>query len=229
MRIQVDMLVCTACAVVFSACGNGGLDAVSLIPGGLSDGLVAHWTFDDGSGSAVHDSSGQHFEGTINGSTWSWLAQGQFGGALHLEQGDYVEVDGFPNATTGWTVSAWVQIASQDVGTDDMTVVSTEDVYKGGWEMNLSTQPPPLHQHFGFWQGPSTTEYAHCECVNCLRPDGWQHFAGVVDGADRTLSIYLDGVLREQTSVRQAISPGVPTLYMGRWATTSPARLLVGS
>jgi hypothetical protein len=53
--------------------------------------------------------------------------------------------------------------------------------------------------------------------------------ATVVDGAASTLSFYLDGVLQDRHQVPQAISPGVSTLYMGRWATTNPARLLVGS
>jgi hypothetical protein len=214
---------------VLPACGNAAMDAVRLVPGGLSQGLIAHWTFDDDGGSSVRDSSSNHHDGTVNGSTWSWLGQGRFGGALHLEQGDYVSVESFPNATSGWTVSAWLFIASKDVGTDDVTVISTEDVYKGGWEMNLAAAPAPLHQHFAFWKGPGGPDYAHAECLGCLRADEWQHFAGVVDGATRTLSIYLDGVLQDRILDLPPISPGVPTLYMGRWATTDPARLLVGS
>jgi hypothetical protein len=65
--------------------------------------------------------------------------------------------------------------------------------------------------------------------VNCIRPDKWQHVAAVVDGGARTVAIYLDGTRQAQASVRQPISVGVPTLYMGRWATTDPARLFAGS
>jgi hypothetical protein len=214
------------CLCLLAGCGNGDVDAVGLAPSGLSVDLVAHWTFDDGTGSSVRDSSSNPHHGTINGSTWSWLSQGRFGGALHLEQGDYVSVDNFPDASSGWTVSAWVQIASKDVDIGEVTVISTEDVYKGGWELNLNV---PATYHFGFWVGPSSTTYDHCECSNCLRADRWQHIAVVVDGSARTLSFYLDGVLRTRVPVARPISRGVPTLYMGRWATTSPARLLVGS
>jgi hypothetical protein len=213
-----------------SACGSGAIDAVGLAPGGLSQGLVAHWTFDEGADSVVHDSSGNSHDGNINGSSWTWLAQGRFGAALHLAQGDYVAVDSFPYATEGWTVSAWVRIASKDVGMGDATMISTEDVFHGGWEMNLNAQPTNLQYDFGYWTGPGPYDYsAYDECKNCIDPDHWQHVAAVADGAAGTLSFYLDGLLHDRHQVPKAISPGVSTLYMGRWATTDPARLLAGS
>jgi len=225
------LLALAALAVgLFSACGSGAIDAVGLAPGALSQGLVAHWTFDEGADSVIRDSSGNGRDGNINGPDWSWLSQGRFGGALHLEQGDYVAVDNFPNATPGWTVSAWVRIASKDVGMGDATVISTEDVFRGGWEMNLNVLPTNMYYDFGYWTGPGQFDYnAYYECKSCIHPDRWQHVAAVVDGAAGTLAYYLDGIFQARVQVPQAISPGVSTLYMGRWATTDPARLLVGS
>ena len=222
--------VAGACLYLLSGCGNGNVDAVGLAPGGLAMDLVAHWTFDEGTGSTVGDSSGNRHDGTIDGSTWSWLSQGRFGGALHLEQGDYVAVDNFPNATSGWTVSAWVQIASKDVGMGLVTVISTEDVFKGGWQVNVLASAEALHYQFAFWAGPGQSDYPYYECSNnCIILDHWQHIAAVVDASAHTLAFYLDGALLGRVSVPHAILPGVPTLYMGRWATTNPARLLVGS
>jgi hypothetical protein len=215
------MLIAMLCSL--AGCGSGPLDAVAL-------DLVAHWTFDEGMGGKVRDSSPNQRDGIINGGTWSWVPQGRFGAGLHLEQGDYVSVDNFPDATRGWTVSVWVQVASQNVGTiGEVTVISTEDVFKGGWEMNLTSSSDTEQYHFGFWAGPGPADYAHCECANCIQPDKWQHVVAVVDGASKTVAIYLDGVWQAQASVRQPIAAGVPTLYMGRWATTDPARLFAGS
>jgi len=229
-RLQRSLGMAGLAASLFSACGTGPINAVSLAPGGLSQDLVAHWTFDEGADSVVHDSSGHQYDGTIDGSSWSWLSQGRFGGALRLEQGDSVSVNNFPNATEGWTVSTWVQFASKDVGIGDATVISTEDVFRGGWEMNLNALPTNMHYDFGYWTGPGQFDYLdYYECKNCIHPDEWQHVAAVVDGAARTLSFYLDGVLQDRHQVPLGISPGVPTLYMGRWATTDPARLLAGS
>jgi hypothetical protein len=216
-------------ASLFGACSTGPIDAIGLAPGALTSDLVAHWTLDDGSGSVVHDASGNAHDGSLYGTTWSWLAQGRFAGALRLQQGDYVAVAGFPDATPGWTVSVWVEVASADVGMGEVTIISTEDVFKGGWEMNLIADDTHLQYHFGFWTGPGSYDYAHYDCDDCIHPDRWQHVAAVIDGAARTLAFYLDGALQGRVSVPHAISPGVSTLYMGRWATTDPARLLAGS
>ncbi len=206
-------------------CGTGPIQAVGLDPDPLAPGVVAHWRFDDGSGISLADASGNHHDGAIVGSTWSWTA-GHFGGALHFEQGDYVSVDGFPDATSGWTVAAWVQIPSQVASAGDATLISTEDALKGGWELLVTSSK----YHFGFWTGiPTLNDYAYAECSNCIHPDLWQHLAAVVDGNAMTLALYLDGELQTRNSIPKLISPGVPTLNMGRWATTNPARPLVGS
>jgi hypothetical protein len=110
----------------------------------------------------------------------------------------------------------------------EATVISTELVYHGGWEMNLNLTASSQY-HFGFWVGPNPTDWAHCECANCIQADRWQHVVAVVDGSADTLAIYLDGVVQVRASVPKGISPGVPTLYMGRWSTTDPARLFAGS
>ncbi len=228
MTRRAQSVLCLAGAAVFCGCGSGAVDAVGLVSGGLVEGLIAHWTFDEGAGSAVRDSSTRHLDGIINGSTWSWISQGRFGGALHFESGDYVTVDNFPPATSGWTVSAWVQIASKDIGAAQGTIVSTEDLFKGGWEMSVI--PKDDQSHFGFWQGPTPYEYAAYYCDKCIQPDRWRQITGVVDGSTKTLAFYLDGVLQGRVSVLQAISPGVSTLTMGSWASPDKdARFLVGS
>ena len=212
---------------LFGACGTGPIDAVGVLPDALSSGLLAHWAFDESTGSTVRDSSGNAHNGSVNGSTWSWLAAGRFAGALHLQQGDYVAIDGFPNATPGWTVGVWVRFAAQNPDVGEITVLSTEDVFKGGWEINLIDTS--LSYHFGFYKGPGSSDYSFYNCERCIHPDQWQHLAAVVDGAAGTMAFYLDGVLQSRQSIAQPILPGVSTLYMGRWATTDPARLFVGS
>jgi hypothetical protein len=206
-------------------CGTGPIQAVGLNPDPLTTGLVAHWRFDDASGTGLADSSGNHHDGSIVGSTWSWIA-GHFEGALHLEQGDSVAVDDFPNATNSWTVAAWVQIPNQTIDAGDATLISTEDALKGGWELLVTSSK----YHFGYWTGvPMPNDYTYAECADCIRPDQWQHLAAAVDGTAMTLTLYLDGERNARTAIPRPISPGVPTLTMGRWATADPARPLLGS
>jgi hypothetical protein len=225
MTITGRSVVVGLALCALGACGTGPIDAVEL-------DLVAHWTFDEGVADKVRDRSPNQLDGSIHGSTWSWISEGRFDKALHLEQGDYVTVDDFPNATSSWTVSVWVQVASRDIGKGEMTVISTEDVFKGGWEMNLTTSsdtvPATEQYHFGFYPGSGST-YDHTECADCLKPDEWQHVTAVVDGSARKLTIYLGDEPQTPVSIREVILPGVPTLYMGCWSTKDPARLLVAS
>lgn len=90
----------------------------------LLTGLIGHWTFDEGTGTAVADSSGQGYHGTlVNGGT-AWTT-GQFGGALYFSGtvgagSTRVEIPNTPalqGAFTGAiTVAAWARV--DDIGRD---------------------------------------------------------------------------------------------------------------
>src|SRR4051812_46708660 len=73
-----------------------------------STGLVAAYGFDEGSGTAVGDASGQNNNGVASATTWT---AGKFGNAL-VFNGTTAKVT-VPNApslqlTTGMTLEAWV-------------------------------------------------------------------------------------------------------------------------
>ncbi|MHC4546334.1 MAG: hypothetical protein ACYSYL_17780, partial [Planctomycetota bacterium] len=72
-----------------------------------SEGLVAHWKFDDGSGITAIDSAGTN-NGTLNGDpTWT---TGRIGGALSFD-GDYVAVGSIaPLAGNTLTAQAWIRL-----------------------------------------------------------------------------------------------------------------------
>src|SRR5262249_45082320 len=73
-----------------------------------SSGLVAAFSFNEGSGSSVGDSSGSGNNGSVSGATWS--TAGKFGGALSFNGGsslvsvaDAASLD----LASGRTVEAW--------------------------------------------------------------------------------------------------------------------------
>ena len=71
-------LFCLACFVlVVSMAGNASAD------------LVAHWRFDEGSGTVAIDSSGNGNDGTLKGDP-QWVA-GMYGAALEFDSDDYVD------------------------------------------------------------------------------------------------------------------------------------------
>ena len=96
--------------------------AIVALPGagpavGGPIGLVAAYAFDEGSGTVLHDASGNGHDGTISGATW---AGGHDGGALSFN-GSNASVDLGRLGTfyqSGFTLEAWVQKAGtkKDVG-----------------------------------------------------------------------------------------------------------------
>jgi hypothetical protein len=231
-----------AAAIIASAlglgCNAGPIDIATLSTTSLAAGLVGHWTFDEGAGTQVRDSSGNSRHGAIFGTNWTWTA-GRFpGGALSLGGTDQVTVGGgfgFPQATRSYSVSAWVRVTETDLQAPVAAILSTEIPWgvgpPGGWSLNLDLEPPVSgsppsgNYHFTYWIGaandPLSMEMTRVECP-CFVPDVWTHLAAVVDAAEETLTFYVNGIPRQQVDVPRSIGPGEQTLYMGRWPSSPP-------
>jgi hypothetical protein len=84
------------------------------IAGNVSANLVAHWKFDDGSGTTAQDSSGNGYDGTLFGEP-KWVA-GQIGGALEFDgTNDYVElpIGSLISSLTSSTFATWVDFSNE--------------------------------------------------------------------------------------------------------------------
>ena len=71
--------------------------------------LVGYWKFDEGTGATAYDSSGNNFNGTINGATW--FNDPVQGWCLSFDGiNDYVNIPNNTalNITRDITISAWV-------------------------------------------------------------------------------------------------------------------------
>jgi hypothetical protein len=220
--VMFPRLIAMVMAMLAVGCVAGPIDIVGLAPTGLRMGIVALWPLDDGAGTMAADRSINARNGTLTGGTW---ISGRFGGALHFEAGNEIMVPSFPQATPDWSVALWVRPPAGDFGGAFVTLISTENVFIGGWEMNAMLMPTDPRYQFGYYLGPGESDYLSFDC-RCVIPQQWTHIAGVVDGAARTLSFYRDGVLQGVVPVAQPIKPGNTTLYMGRWQM--PGRLFTG-
>jgi hypothetical protein len=204
------------------ACTPGRLDALD---NSLSVGMVAHYTFDETSGTTVADHSGNHRDGVVTGLTaQTWISSGQFGGAIHLDGNSFVTVDHFPDAPPSFSVSTWVRTTNTPPDAGLQTIVSTEIGLDAGWEINVDKVVDAATLHAAYWDRVlDAYTIAECTCI----PDGlWTHFAFVVDDAAQTLSIYVNGRLQQSTPAPHPIVPGTPALSIGHWLL--PGRLLVG-
>jgi hypothetical protein len=206
-----------AAMVVAAGCGASPLDAVTVNPHSLTMGLVAHWTFDEGSGSVVGDSSGNGLAGSLTGGTWT--TAGHFGGALALALGDSVTVPNFPQATPSWTVSVWTETSRGQLQADSgdtATILSTEVVFAGGWQLHLDNRSGYQRYDAAYWAGSTVNDYEvlFCDCINENR---WIHLTAVFDDAASTFTLYQDDRVVDHSSLPTPILMGDSTLYMGTW------------
>jgi hypothetical protein len=131
-------------------------------------GLVGYWSFNEGSGTTAHDTSGQGNTGTITGSP-SWVT-GESGKALQFTStSQYV--------TTGYTIPA------QSSATSFTWSVWVYNTSSGGTQVIL-----------GFRNGatwlkltPSALEYSSGAIINNTIPTGrWTHIIIVKNGTSFT-------------------------------------------
>ena len=85
----------------------------------LNNGLLAYWSFDEGSGNVAYDYSGHGYHGSIVGASWT---TGYSGFALDFDgSNDYVNLDAHSqdlafNNTDDYKIAVWIQSTSTDEG-----------------------------------------------------------------------------------------------------------------
>jgi hypothetical protein len=207
------------------ACTPGRLDALDSVPDSLTVGMMAHYTFDETSGTTVADHSGNHRDGVVSGVTdRTWIGDGEFGGAIHLDGDSFATVDPFPDAPPSFSVSAWVRTTNTPPDAGLQTVVSTEIGLDAGWEINVDKTVDGGGLQAAYWDSVLDT-YTFAECL-CIPDATWTHFAFVVDDPSHTLTIYVNGRPNQTVPAPRPIIPGNPALSIGHWLL--PGRLLVG-
>jgi hypothetical protein len=233
-------LALTLIAVAIAGCSAGNIDAVELQPGALFEGLIAHWTFDDGAGTTVTDVAGNHDGTSLSETATPWIpGQSGFGGALRFDgtvQSE-VQVPMFPQPTASWSVAGWIRASANLTQSGSYaTIMSTEIPLAagppgGGWQLNLRIGTPsdPLNSislyQFAYWIGPDASSYSFEEC-RCFVADQWAHVAGVYDADTQTISIYHNGSLAGSDTQKPGILRGTDTLYFGRWGFDTDRRLI---
>ena len=117
------------------AAGNAGpySNSVTVTTGDVTDGLVAAYSFDAGSGTSVADASGSGNNGTVANTAWS--AAGKFGGALSFN-GSTARVN-VPNASSlqlssAMTLEAWVNPAVVSAAWRDVIYKGDDNYYLMG-------------------------------------------------------------------------------------------------
>ena len=178
-----------------------------------SANLVAHWQFDETSGSIAHDASGNGNNGTLKGDP-QWVA-GRIGGAIQLDgDGDYVDVGSIGiSGVDQRTIAGWARAYTTDIpggtsvfgfvpdGDEDGTYydIEVDDagnyiVYVGGWESIFIPVDTQWHHFAVTYNGEGGSWFLDGQFVDSL--DGE---VGTIDqvriGARLSNSNYFPGLI----------------------------------
>jgi len=203
--------------VCAGGCGASPIEAVGISNRSLARELVAHWAFDEQSGTTVADRSGHGHDGQLTGGTW--VAAGRFGGGLRLQPGESVTIPTFPHATPDWTVSVWINLTAADraaFSTEERAVLLTAEGRMGGWEIEFDPRPGFDWLEASYYVAPPTNDFIVLDC-KCIEVDRWLHWTAVFDSTNRRFNLYRGGRLTDSAELPAPILPGEPDLAIGRW------------
>jgi hypothetical protein len=175
-----------------------------------ANGLVAAYSFDEGTGTNVADASGTGNGGTVTGATWS--TAGKHGGALSFDgAGDFVTVADTASLdlSAAMTVEAWVFPTSL---TGYSAIVAKERT-GGGFPYGLETGAGVPDGYVT--TGPNATAAA----TTALAANAWTHVAASYDGAN--VRLYVNGVLAATKAASGAIRLSNDALRIGGDVTWS--------
>jgi hypothetical protein len=172
---------------------------------GAGGGLVASYSFDDGTGGVLSDSSGNGHTGTIAGAAW---VPGRHGGGLSFDgvddHVDLGQVGTFYGA--GFTLEAWVR---KETAKNDVAVVGT-------WTSNGGPMVWVDHLASRYRVTFGTTFSGYLDAGVGPSAGQWQHVAATYEGA--TARFYVDGV---EVSARAASGPGSSNTWrIGAYGST---------
>jgi outer membrane protein assembly factor BamB len=171
-----------------------------LAHGAVDDGLIAHWTFDEGRGSTVNDHSEYGNHGTVDRATWTAGVSGDalsFNGessSVRVLDSDSLDV------TVGLTIAAWINaVAFFGEGDHNGNPIVTK------WETTRNGVPIGQY-HLSLYEGGNIifrvagdTELDELVAEQVVDVGGWSHIAASWDG--RIMRLYVNGsVVAEKSS-----------------------------
>ena len=188
---------------------------LALLAGSTQADLVAHWTFDEGSGTVAEDFSGNGNDGTLEGDP-QWVA-GQIGGALEFDgSGDYVSAPYIPLDNRSFTVTMWVNpvlyTGEQIVFSQRQTSATNTDLhFRLGGPGVGGGNVPVGGVRMGFYSNDLDTP------GGLIEDNNWYHITFWYDFENQNRRIYIDGELQAEAAATPYLGTSGNTV-IGSWA-----------
>src|SRR5438132_3668388 len=209
MRLDVKKASARGLAIGFATAlvslSTGSAKATSAQTAVAGSGLVAAYSFDEGSGTTAADSSGDGNTGTISNATWT--PAGKFGSALSFNgTSSWLTVPDSSSLdlTTAMTLEAWVKPASLS-----------------GWDAIVEKEQPG-ELAYALYANSDTNQPDGIVYINSeqdtraggqLPLNSWSHVAATYDGS--TLAVYVNGTLVSSRPVTGSIKTSTGMLRIG--------------
>ena len=183
----------------------------------LPDGLVADYPFNNN----ANDESGNGYHGTVTGATPIADRFGNLNSAYRLDGNDYIEVPGFPEATTYVDFSAWVRL--DEVGDRDGGYILNKGRYLVPESYSIAVTNtdhlPQVNVHVGggYYNAVGTVGLPLPDASEEDPAAGWTHIRGVYDGVGTNagLTLYVNDEFADFVSVSGALDQNSESLWFG--------------
>ncbi|MGH9680953.1 MAG: Ig-like domain-containing protein, partial [Candidatus Acidiferrales bacterium] len=184
---------------------GGMTGSANLTVSGALSGALAHWTFDDGTGSTAVDATGNGYNATLfNGVTW---ISGKIGGAVSVNNVNQFISSPSINltATHAMSISMWANRTYTNGGGSGDVLLE----FSSNYNSNLGSFGifPDESADCGGVQameiGTHSTAGYNVSCFTQPSSGVWHHLAVVLDDsqpAASQISLYIDGVLQTPLS-----------------------------
>ncbi len=176
--------------------------------------LVAHWRFDEGSGTLASDTSGNGNDGVLQGDA-KWVA-GKLGGAIEFNgQSARVVAPNIPLDSRSFTITMWVNAV---LYTGEQVVFSTGLTGANDTDLHLriggpgSGNVPAGGVRMGFYNNDLDTP------GDIIQENEWYHITFWYDFENQNRRIYIDGVMEAEAGAAPYLGTTGDSV-IGAWGT----------
>lgn len=168
----------------------------------ISYGLAGHWKLDETSGTSAIDSSGNGYNGTVNGTNFSTASvAGRNGTAFDSVAGgrvditDQIELSGGTGKNRSW--AAWLKPNSNRSGTQTFFDKSPDAANKDFRLRLVAGGQLRFYYETGAIDTPCP-----CDSTATLVDNVWNHVAATYESKAKRLTLYINGVLDQSFTLQ---------------------------